>query len=137
MSTETTFRRVWDGIWHGPADLRRTITEAYAGDFRQYISSLPEPVGRAQWIEFVAGWRQAYPDGRMAIDDLVTQGDKVWCYWTSTGTHSASYLGVPATGKQVRYQGVDIWRFDADGKVAETWAVPDVLTLLKQLGAIP
>ncbi len=137
MSLEATFRRIWDGVWHDRAATRQVIASAYAGDFRQHISSLPEAVDRARWVEFVAGWQQAYPDGRMEIDDLVADGDKVWCYWTSTGTHSAPYLGVPATGRRVCYQGVDIWRFTADGKVAETWAVPDVLTLLRQLGAIP
>lgn len=130
------FRRIWDGVWHRSADSSNMIAESYADDFRLHISSLPEPLNRSGFAQLVAGWLKAFPDGRMEINDITAQGDKVWCYWTSTGTHSDTYLGVPRTGRPVRYQGLDIWRFRPDGKVAETWAVPDVLSLLRQLGTI-
>ena len=128
------FTRIWDGVWHS-GDATPVITQWYTDDHTMHISSLPAPIDKATFIGFVAGWHRAFPDGRMDINDLVADGDTCWCYWTSTGTHSAEYLGVPATGRRVAYQGVDIWRF-VDGKVAECWAVPDVLTLLRQLGAI-
>ena len=129
------FRRVWDGVWHSRR-APEVITEAYADDFLQHISSLATPIDRSNWINFVQGWQKAFPNGRMEITDIIAEGDKLWCYWTSTGTHSGTYLGIPASGKDVRYQGVDIYRFAGD-KIAECWAVPDVLTLLRQLGAIP
>jgi predicted ester cyclase len=133
---EADFRRVWDGVWHLPGQHDATMRERYSPDFRIHISSLPDPIGREAFIGFVGGWHKAFPDGRMEILDIIHREDKLWCYWISTGTHSAEYLGIPATGKKVAYQGVDIYRFNGD-KVAECWAVPDVLTLLRQLGVIP
>jgi steroid delta-isomerase-like uncharacterized protein len=135
-SNKAAFLRIWDAVWHQPAATRQIMAQSYTNDFVQHISSLPQPIPRSQFIEFVIGWQKAFPDGRMDIEDLVAAGDRVWCYWTSHGTHSDTYLGIPATGKQVTYQGVDIWRFTNEGKVAEAWAVPDALQLLRQLGAI-
>jgi steroid delta-isomerase-like uncharacterized protein len=132
---KATFTPIWDGVWHSK-ESAKVIAASYSDDFKIHISSLPTPIDRSNWIQFVAGWQKAYPDGRMEIRDVITDGDKLWCFWTSTGTHSAEYLGIPATGKRVEYQGVDIYRF-RDGKIAECWAVPDVFTLLRQLGAIP
>ncbi|MGO8673860.1 MAG: ester cyclase, partial [Capsulimonadaceae bacterium] len=72
----------------------------------------------------------------MEIHKVTVDGDDVWCYWTSTGTHSDSYLNIPATGNKVAYQGMDLYHF-SDGKVVAIQDLPDVLTLLKQLGALP
>ena len=101
-----------------------------------HISSLPDPIDKPTLVHFVAGWQKAFPDGRMEIHNVTVEGDKVWCYWTSTGTHSDEYLGVPATLNQVAYQGMDLFHF-TDGKVAENWDLPDALTLLRQLGVLP
>jgi SnoaL-like polyketide cyclase len=46
------------------------------------------------------------------------------------------HLGVPPTGKPVTYNEIFIARF-ADVRIAETWGVVDVLSQMRQLGAIP
>jgi steroid delta-isomerase-like uncharacterized protein len=129
------FCELWDRVWHKPDETARVIAAAYTDDFLQHISSLPSPIQKTDWISFVVNWQAAFPDGRMVISDLVSADDKVWCYWTSSGTHSREYLGVRATGRHVHYRGTDIYRFTED-KIAECWSVPDVLTLLRQLGAL-
>lgn len=135
-ANKAAFYQIWDGVWHKPQETPKVITESYTDDFAMHISSLAKPIDKPTFIQFVVGWQKAFPDGHMEIKDIIADKDKIWCYWTSTGLHLDTYLGVPATGKQVNYQGVDIWRFTADGKVAEIWAVPDVLSLLRQLGVI-
>ncbi len=135
VTTErTAFDRIWDGVWHSRQP-RDVIAGSYADDFVMHISSLPRPIDKPTFIDFVAGWQRAFPDGRMEIRDLIRDGNRLWCYWLSTGTHRAEYLGVPATGRRVAYEGVDIYRFAGD-RIAECWAVPDVLTLLRQLGVV-
>jgi predicted ester cyclase len=126
------FQEIWDGVWHSPG-AASVIAESYTDDFRMHISSLAEPIDRTAFVSFVAGWQRAFPNGRMEIIDRIADGDRVWCYWLSTGTHRAEYLGIPETGRQVAYAGVDIYRFEGT-RIAECWAVPDVLTLLRQLG---
>ena len=46
-------------------------------------------------------------------------------------------MGVPASGKSVDVQLIDITRFDDEGLAHEHWGVFDALSLMQQLGAIP
>jgi predicted ester cyclase len=54
-----------------------------------------------------------------------------------TGTQQGEFQGMPATGKAVDVQLVDIFGFDGDGRLREHWGVIDQLTLLQQLGVVP
>ncbi len=49
---------------------------------------------------------------------------------------AGEYMGIPPTGKSVTYNEIFIVRFEG-GRIAETWGVVDVLSQMKQLGAIP
>jgi len=130
------FEDTWDALWHRPGQAPSVIANRYTPDFKIHVNSLPNPLGAEAFTRFVLGWQKAFPDGRMELLDVIDKDNKVWCYWISTGTHSDVYLEVPATHRKVAYQGVDIYRYEG-GKAAECWAFPDVLTLLRQLGAIP
>jgi predicted ester cyclase len=66
---------------------------------------------------------------------MIAEGDRVVCRERITGTHRGDYMGLPATGKRVEYNEIVIGRF-ADGRIVETWGVVDVLSLMKQLGAL-
>jgi predicted ester cyclase len=46
-------------------------------------------------------------------------------------------MGMPASGKRVDVQLIDIIRFGDDGLAHEHWGVFDALALMQQLGAIP
>jgi len=85
--------------------------------------------------ELFARLLHAYPDLHIQIEDLIVEGDRVARRTTVTGTHLSDYLGVPATGRPVRYDEVVIMRF-ADGRITESWAVVDVLAQLRQLGVL-
>ena len=52
------------------------------------------------------------------------------------GTHQGDFVGVPATGREVRFESMEVFRLDS-GKVAEQWVVMNALGLFQQLGAIP
>jgi predicted ester cyclase len=45
-------------------------------------------------------------------------------------------MGIPPTGKQVSFTGIEIDRIN-DGKFVEGWANSDDLGLMQQLGVIP
>ena len=53
-----------------------------------------------------------------------------------TGTHTADFAGIPATGNRVTLQFVDIMRV-RDGKIVEHWNCIDQLSFMQQLGVIP
>ena len=80
--------------------------------------------------------RQAFPDARLTIEDILTDGDKLADRYTISGTHAQPFLGIPATGRKIHLAGISIVRI-AGGKIGERWAVTDQLGLLRQLGALP
>jgi len=46
-------------------------------------------------------------------------------------------MGVAPTGKQFKVNGVDIFGFNAEGKVSAHWGVFDTFGMLAQLGLVP
>ncbi len=80
--------------------------------------------------------QNAFPDVCMEIDDLFAEGDKVACRFTITGIHKGEYRGIPPTGKNITFQGVNIFRI-VDDKIAEIWSRLDLLGMMQQLGVIP
>lgn len=75
----------------------------------------------------------AFPNFRVILEDIFGEGDKVISRYKITGTHKGEYMGIKATGKEVEFDAVFISHFK-DGKVAEDWAIYDILSLMQQLG---
>jgi steroid delta-isomerase-like uncharacterized protein len=94
------------------------------------------PPGLAGYKMLVGGFRAAFPDLNVSIDDLIAQGDKAAARVTFYGTHRDTFQGIPATGKQIRMGAIGILRFDG-GEIVEHWATLDLLGLLQQLGVAP
>ena len=57
-------------------------------------------------------FRAAFPDLRVTIEDLIIDGDRFASRTTVTGTHTGDLMGMPATGKQISVQAVDIGRIE-------------------------
>ena len=107
---------------------------------RNFVEHEPLPPGSKPGIEgvkqLIVGLRAGFPDLRVAIDDMVSHGDKVWARATFTGTHKGSFMNVPPTGKRVSFEAIDVVRFSG-GKTVEHWGLIDNIGLLTQIGAIP
>jgi steroid delta-isomerase-like uncharacterized protein len=88
-------------------------------------------------MAFFRMWRAAFPDMRMDVQDVVAGGDKVVFRARASGTHEGEFLGVPATGKRIDVQLIDIIRFDDDGLAHEHWGLFDTMTMMQQLGVVP
>jgi predicted ester cyclase len=67
---------------------------------------------------------------------MVAEGDRVVKRFTLRGTHTGDFNGIPPTGKQITFEGIDILQL-ADGKISEIWIAYDMLGVLQQLGVIP
>ena len=112
------------------------LDELLAHDYVYHMSGRPKPVTREEYVQFARMFRTAFPDGRMTIEDMIAEGDKVVTRYTSRGTHKGDYMGIPATGKEVVSTGIVITRI-AKGKIAEDWEEFDGIGYLQQLGVIP
>lgn len=92
-------------------------------------------VSREQWIESDIMLVSAFPDLSFTIDDMLAEGERVVSIYTLQGTHKRTYMGIPATGKQISVKGIEIVRID-ENIVIEVWAIIDALGMATQLGVI-
>jgi predicted ester cyclase len=51
---------------------------------------------------------------------LVADGDRVVHHSFGRATHTGEAFGVPATGREVTFHSLEIWRVDGD-KIVEHW----------------
>jgi steroid delta-isomerase-like uncharacterized protein len=84
----------------------------------------------------IAAFRAAFPDLRVTIEDLVTDGDRFASRTIVTGTHTGDLMGMPATGARVSVEAVDIGRIE-NGRAKERWGGLNMYSMLTQLGVIP
>jgi steroid delta-isomerase-like uncharacterized protein len=134
---KTTATRFSDAMnTNDPDIIASTIDELVEPDA---LIRTPLPIGvtGAEALkEVFTRLHRAYPDLHVAIEDLIAEEDKVVSRNVVTGTHRGEYLGIPPTGKSVMYEEIFIFRL-RNGLIAETWGVVDVLSQMRQLGAIP
>lgn len=136
-TNKATYRRILEASnSNDPELIAKTIDEVFHPDVLGH-SPLPTQSTGAQAVkEVYATLRRAFPDLHITVEELIEEGDKLVARQTVTGTQLGEYMGRPATGKPVTYNEIFIFRFSA-GRIAETWGVVDVLSQMKQLGAIP
>ncbi len=92
----------------------------------------PEAAGGAR--EWITPFREAFPDVRMRVVELVAEGGTVVGHFRCSGTHRGEWLGLPPTNR--RFEDVDeIYVFRVEhGKLVAAYGVEDNLTRLRQLG---
>ncbi|MHA2377092.1 MAG: ester cyclase, partial [Candidatus Thorarchaeota archaeon] len=66
------------------------------------------------------------------VEDMIEDDDKVVARWSAKGTHKGDFMGIPATGKQVAFSGIEIIRIE-NGKAVEEWEELDRAGLMQQL----
>ena len=92
--------------------------------------------GPSGFKEIMQQFLDAFPDMRINMEAIVSEGDTVATrgYWT--GTNSGSFMGMPSTGKKVRVEYADFWKLE-NGKAVENWVTMDMVGLMTQIGMMP
>ena len=90
--------------------------------------------GLGNVTEMLSGFIGALPDLHAAEQDMVAACDTVAVRYIVEATHEGNLLGIPPTGRRVRWDAVDIYRL-ADGMIVEEWAADDTAATMYQLGA--
>jgi steroid delta-isomerase-like uncharacterized protein len=110
--------------------------DAIAGFLAEGFADYNKPPGLPPGLEGMEQWYaallDAFPDLHYEIEDLLAEGDKVVMRSTWRGTHSRPLLDIPATGKTVISQGIDILRV-VDGKFVARWGHTDAREMLAHL----
>jgi predicted ester cyclase len=112
-------------------DLAR-FDEYVAPDYVDHTNKLR---GRESLKQLILLGFKAFPDWHETIEDITSEGDRVWVRLSYAGTHTGDWRGLAPTGKKVTMAAVDIYRI-VDGRLAEYWNVTDALNFFIQLGAI-
>ncbi len=94
------------------------------------------PDGREGMRAAAAMFREALPDWRSEVDQLVAEDDIVVERFHASGTHRGELMGVPGTGRTLALNGINVFRVDGD-QIVERWGQLDQLGLLRQLGIAP
>jgi steroid delta-isomerase-like uncharacterized protein len=128
-------RRVFEELWN-QGNLS-VADQLFTPNYTDHDSSSPDfghgPESERKRVTF---YRNAFPDMRLTIEDLIAEGDTVVARWSCHGTHKGDLNGIAPTGKQFTISGVTIARL-LSGKLAEGYVNWDALGLMQQLGVVP
>lgn len=104
-----------------------------APDFINHTAPLGMPNGpQSMWHTFENVLRPALSNLTVTIHDQIAEGDKVTTRKTISGVHTGTLLGVPATGRDVAINVIDIVRVE-NFKYAEHWGLNSLSSLLAAL----
>lgn len=119
-------REVWDG---GDLD---ALERYLSPDFKRHVSPTLPPLDRNGQIERLRGFRSAFPDITLTVEDVVARDDRVAFRSTIRGTHRGPLAGMAATEREIEVTLVDIVRIE-EGSFVEQWGGPDMSDLFRQL----
>ena|SRR5687768_10369827 len=93
-------------------------------------------VGKRRIQEVYESWLSAFADIAFVSDDVLIDGNRVVQFFTLTGTQTAPFGGVPATGRRFQIKGALISTVADDGLITYERRIYDVTNMLVQLGAL-
>ncbi|MEY2515726.1 MAG: hypothetical protein QOJ89_3084 [bacterium] len=90
--------------------------------------------------EVVSTLREAFPDLRFELHEILCEGDIVACRSTMTGTHQGPLkigpmAALAVNGTRIEVPHMHFFRYDDNGRVTDLWHVWNTLLLARQLGA--
>ena len=122
--------RVFNG--HDPGRAR----DFFTADAKWHGGALGTIVGVDNIVGLLTGFIGALSDIRADEQDVIASQDLVAVRLVVSATQTGDVLGIPATGRSVRWDAVDIYRVTDDGRISEQWAFEDMAAILSQLGAV-
>ncbi|GHI82678.1 ester cyclase [Streptomyces xanthophaeus] len=139
--TDTTTERNLALLRTAYQALERRDLDACVGmltaDFIANVPGLPEPLhGPQTWRSGAQAMGEGFPDLQIHIEDMFGFDDRVAVRVRFRGTHRGTFQGVAATGRQVGFRSIEIYRIEGD-KIAEEWVAPDMISLMQQIAPAP
>ena len=110
------------------------LDELAVDDYEDHVALAGQDPGRAGLKQRVATIRAAF-EPRQELHDVIVDGDRVAVRWTLRGTHTGPFIGMPATGRPVEFDGVDLYAM-RDGRMAAHWNVVGLWAFYQQVGGV-
>lgn len=108
--------------------------ELTTDEYVQHMGEVSRDVAEVKG--FLGAIHEAFPDVEATVEHLINDGDFVCSLHRYRGTHEGAFMGIEPTGTEVAIRSLSLSRFE-NGKLAETWVIPDLFGLMQQVGAIP
>ncbi|MGF9661896.1 flavin reductase [Arthrobacter crystallopoietes] len=128
---DSVVANVWAAAWdRGEVEALGTLVSA---DYLRVSKGSGKTLNLEQLQSEILAIREAFPDLVTTVDAVVVDGASAAIFWTSTGTHSAPFMGVPATGRQVQTRGSNFVTVEG-GLIKQETVTWDSSELLSSLG---
>jgi steroid delta-isomerase-like uncharacterized protein len=111
-----------------PASMEQLISPKFA-----HHGVPDEKPGVAGFKDTLNTFQSAFPDLEVHAQQIVAEENEVATRGYMTGTNTGSFMGMPATNKQVHFDYMDWWQFE-DGQAIENWVQMDMPAMMAQLG---
>jgi steroid delta-isomerase-like uncharacterized protein len=92
---------------------------------------------RDGFIQFMQGFKGAFPDLRIAVTNQVATEDSVVSEFTARGTHTGPLQtpagAIPPTGRTVDFVVCEVWKM-RNGQLASLHNYQDAAAIMRQIG---
>src|SRR3970040_1581919 len=109
---------VWE---HGEPE---AVKGCVAPSYPRHTSPATQPLDLAGQIQRLKGFREAFPDIGIQVENVIAEDDSIALRSTLRGTHLGQFLGIPPTGRKVTGNGLEVIRIE-DGLFVEHWGGRD------------
>ncbi|WP_237291618.1 ester cyclase [Streptomyces sp. Sge12] len=126
----TLLRTAYRAVESGDLD---AAEQMLTQDFIANVPGSPAPlVGRDVWRLGTQAMKDAFPDLKIMVQEIFGAGDKVTVLLRFEGTHQGAFQQIEATGRQVAFTSIEVYRIEGD-RIAEEWVAPDLISLMRQI----
>jgi steroid delta-isomerase-like uncharacterized protein len=113
------------------------LEEIFSENFTDHYASPDLPKGIGGFKLFLTRIATAFPDIQATVEDIFSDKDKVVVRLSFRGTQTGELMGgIPPSGKPAVWTGIDIFKL-SEGKITDRWSQRDLLSLMRQIDAIP
>ena len=113
----------------------RTPVELCTPDFTAHIGGYPE-MDLQTFQQYQKKYYAAFSNTSITIEDMIAEDNRVAFRGVVQATHTSEFNNIPASGKQIKVPIIGIAHL-FNGRIAKWWNLPDRLSWMQQIGAIP
>jgi ketosteroid isomerase-like protein len=114
------------------AIVQRLVDEVINGRQLDVLDELCTPALAPKLRLAFSQFREAFADWEQTVVELVAEADTVVARFRCEGTQTGDWLGLSATGRQMRIDEVYFFRI-GNGRIARLWGLEDTWTRRRQL----
>lgn len=106
--------------------------ELLSSTFVNHTAPPNAPTDADLMVQFIVGFHRSFSDIKVAIDDVLGEGDRVALRKTITATHTGEFMGKLSTGRKVVFNVIEV-DILKDGRITDHWSKNDFMQVMQGL----